>query len=69
MVYAFLKTMGVHHADVDRLCGYDITSSKSSLWLNHGKICDFVCLFPIKPSMLNFKMETGSCSIFAVQLL
>ena len=32
---------------------YDTTSSKSSLWVNHGKICDFVCRLPLKPSTLN----------------
>ena len=32
---------------------YDTTSSKFSLWVNHGKICDFACLLPLKPSMLN----------------
>ena len=32
---------------------YDITSSKSSLWVNHGKICDFACRLPLKPSTLN----------------
>ena len=29
------------------------TSSKSSLWINHGKIGDFACRLPIKPSTLN----------------
>ena len=29
------------------------TSSKSSLWVNHGKICDFSCRLPLKPSTLN----------------
>ena len=32
---------------------YDITSGKSSLWVNHGKICDFACCLPLKSSMLN----------------
>ena len=32
---------------------YDITSGKSSLWVNHGKICDFACRLPLKPSTLN----------------
>ena len=32
---------------------YDTTSSKSSLWVNHGKICDFAYRLPLKPSMLN----------------
>ena len=32
---------------------YDTTSSKSSLWVNHGKIYDFMCRLPLKPSMLN----------------
>ena len=32
---------------------YDITSSKSSLWVNHGKICDFAYRLPLKPSTLN----------------
>ena len=32
---------------------YDTTSSKSSLGVNHGKVCDFACRLPIKPSMLN----------------
>ena len=32
---------------------YDTTSSKSSLWVNHRKIYDFVCCLHIKPSALN----------------
>ena len=32
---------------------YDITSGKSSLWVNHGKICDFACRLPLKPRTLN----------------
>ena len=32
---------------------YDTTSGKSSLWVNHGKICDFACHLPLKASMLN----------------
>ena len=32
---------------------YDTTSSKSSLCVNHGKICDFACRLPLKPSTLN----------------
>ena len=32
---------------------YDITSSKSSLLVNHGKICDFACCLPLKPRTLN----------------
>ena len=32
---------------------YDTTSGKSSLWVNHGNICDFACLLPLKPSPLN----------------
>ena len=32
---------------------YDTTSNKSSLWVNHGKICDFACRLPLKPSTLN----------------
>ena len=32
---------------------YDITSGKSSLWINHGKICDFACRLPLKASTLN----------------
>ena len=32
---------------------YGTTSSKSSLWVNHGKICDFACRLLIKPSTLN----------------
>ena len=32
---------------------YDTTYSKSSLWVNHGKICDFACRLPLKPSTLN----------------
>ena len=32
---------------------YDITSGKSSLWVNHGKICDIACCLPLKPSTLN----------------
>ena len=31
----------------------DTTSSKSSLWVNHGKICDFACRLPLKASTLN----------------
>ena len=29
------------------------TSSKSSLWVNHGRICDFACRQTLKPSTLN----------------
>ena len=32
---------------------YDITSGKSSLWVNHEKISDFACRLPLKPSTLN----------------
>ena len=32
---------------------YDTISYKSSLWVNHGKICDFACRLPLKPSTLN----------------
>ena len=32
---------------------YDTTSSKSSLWVNHGMICDFACRLPLKASILN----------------
>ena len=32
---------------------YDTTSSKSSLWVNRGTICDFACRLPLKPSTLN----------------
>ena len=32
---------------------YDTTSSKFSLWVNHGKICDFTWCLSIKPSTLN----------------
>ena len=32
---------------------YDTTFSKSSLWVNHGKICDLACHLPLKPSTLN----------------
>ena len=32
---------------------YDITSSKSSLLVNHGKVCDFACRLPLKPGTLN----------------
>ena len=32
---------------------YDITSGKSPLWVNHGKICDFARRLPLKPSTLN----------------
>ena len=32
---------------------YDTTSGKSSLWVNHGNICDFACRLPLKPSTLN----------------
>ena len=32
---------------------YDTTSGKSSLWVNHGKICYFACRLPLKPSTLN----------------
>ena len=32
---------------------YDTTSSKSSLWVNHGKVCDFACRLPIKTTTLN----------------
>ena len=33
--------------------GYDTTSGKSSLWVNHGRIRDFVCRLPLKASTLN----------------
>ena len=32
---------------------YDTSSGKSSLWVNHGNICDFACRLPLKPSTLN----------------
>ena len=32
---------------------YDTTSGKSSLWVNHGKICDFACRLPLRASTLN----------------
>ena len=32
---------------------YDTTSGKSSLWVNHGKICDFACRLPSMASTLN----------------
>ena len=32
---------------------YDTTSNKSSLLVNHGKICDFAFLLPLKASTLN----------------
>ena len=32
---------------------YDTNSGKSSLWVNHGKIRDFVCRLPLKASTLN----------------
>ena len=32
---------------------YDTTSGESLLWVNHGKICDFACRLPLKPSTLN----------------
>ena len=32
---------------------YDTTSSKSSLWVNHGMICDLACRLPLKPSTLS----------------
>ena len=31
----------------------DTISRESSLWVNHGKICDFACRLPLKPSTLN----------------
>ena len=31
----------------------DTTSSKSSLWVNNGKTCDFACRLPLKLSALN----------------
>ena len=34
-------------------CLCNTTSGKSSLWVNHGEICDFVCRLPLKPSPLN----------------
>ena len=33
---------------------FDTTSGKSSLWVNHGKIRDFVCRLPLRASTLNF---------------
>ena len=32
---------------------YDTKSGKSSLWVNHGKICDFECRLPLKANTLN----------------
>ena len=32
---------------------YDTTSGKSSLWVNHRKICDFACSLPLRASTLN----------------
>ena len=32
---------------------YDTTSGKSSIWVDHGKIRDFVCRLPLKASTLN----------------
>ena len=32
---------------------YDITSGKSSLWVNHGKIRDFACRLSLRASTLN----------------
>ena len=32
---------------------YATTSGKSSLWVNHGKIRDFVCRLPLRASLLN----------------
>ena len=32
---------------------YDTTSGKSSLLVNHGKICDFASPLPLKASTLN----------------
>ena len=32
---------------------YDITSGKSSLWVNRGKIHDFVCRLPLTTSTVN----------------
>ena len=37
---------------------YGRTSSKSSLLVNHGKICDFVCRLPLKPRALNAVAST-----------
>ena len=31
---------------------YDTTSGKSSLWVNHGKICNFACRLLLKASTL-----------------
>ena len=33
---------------------YETTSGKSSLWVNHGKICDFACRLPLRASTLHF---------------
>ena len=32
---------------------YDTTSGKSSLWVNHGKVCDFACRLPLRAGTLN----------------
>ena len=32
---------------------HDTTSGKSSLWVNHGKIRDFVCRLPLRASTLH----------------
>ena len=32
---------------------HDITTSISSLWVNHGKVRDFACRLPLKASTLN----------------
>ena len=56
---------------------YDKTSGKSSLWVNHGKICDFAYCLSLKSSTLNlfnrvvhfndassFNRYIGSISLF-----
>ena len=35
------------------VCVLLCTSGKSSLWLNHGKMCDFACRLPLRASTLN----------------
>ena len=56
-IWIFRISLPVTIIHVKRIDGtlsvYDTTSSKSSLWVNHGKICDFACCLPLKLSTLN----------------
>ena len=49
-IWIFRISLPVTIIHAERING---TSGKSSLWVNHGKICDFAYCLPLKPSTLN----------------